>query len=181
MSFAPLTDLPQDGGNIDALVQLIYRSVSTTRVTSALEMSDILAEARARNAQLGVTGVLTAVDGQFVQIIEGPEAGINLLLAKLMLDRRHTAVRVLQRRQIAERDFGEWEMVSPRLAGFEAAQIALLLSVQADEIDQYAPVFKAAILRQDAVLEGMESPASIDQGPSSPSHAAVSDVTDKDA
>lgn len=61
MSFAPLPGLPQDGGEDGHLVQLIYRSVSTTRVASALEMSDILAEARVRNAQLGVTGVLTAV------------------------------------------------------------------------------------------------------------------------
>ena len=54
------------------LEQLIYASVSTPRVTSALQMSDILAVARPCNAKDGITGALTATRGRFVQIIEGP-------------------------------------------------------------------------------------------------------------
>lgn len=160
MSFGNIPGLPQDGGDDSPLIQLVYRSVSTRGAASALQMSDILAQARPRNAQLGITGVLTAVDGQFVQIIEGPEAGIDILLAKLALDPRHTAMWVLERRPIGERAFGDWEMVSPRLAGLEAAQVALLLSVEAEEIDQFVPVLKEGIRRQEAVLEGSESPAS---------------------
>lgn len=97
-----------------------------------------------------------------------------------MLDRGHTALRVLQRRQVTERDFGDWEMVSPRLAGLEAAQVALLLSAGAEEIDQFAPLLKAAIRRQDAVLEGAESPVSIDARLQSRGYARASDATDAD-
>ena len=162
MSFADLPGLPERGGDDEPVTQLIYRSVSTRGVASALHMSDILAEARSRNAELGVTGVLTAVDGQFIQIIEAPQASVDTLLASLSLDPRHTAIQVLERRQVSGRAFGDWEMVSPRLAGLEAAQISLLLSSEVEEIDQYIPVFKEAIWRQNAVLAGVESPTSPD-------------------
>ena len=162
MKFADLPGLPERGGDDEPVTQLIYRSVSTRGVASALHMSDILAEARSRNAELGVTGVLTAVDGQFIQIIEAPQASVDTLLASLSLDPRHTAIQVLERRQVSGRAFGDWEMVSPRLAGLEAAQISLLLSSEAEDIDQYIPVFKEAIRRQNAVLAGVESPTSPD-------------------
>jgi hypothetical protein len=143
------------------LAQLIYRSTSVTGAASALQMSDILAQARPRNAQLGVTGVLTAVGGEFVQIIEGPKAGVTALLASLVLDPRHRHVRVLERRRVDRRAFGDWEMVSPRLAALEASQIALLLSADVTEIATYIPLLQRAIVHQDAVLEGLESPVSM--------------------
>lgn len=147
-----------------SLAQLIYRSTSVTGAASALQMSDILAQARPRNARLGVTGVLTAIEGEFVQIIEGPEAGITALLASLELDRRHRHLRVLERRYVETRAFGDWEMVSPRLAPLEASQVALLLSADVTEIATYIPLLQHAIAHQDAVLEGVASPVSMREG-----------------
>ena len=128
-------------------------------MASGLQMSDILAEARPRNAELGVTGVLTAVNGAFVQIIEGPAGGIDALMAKLRRDRRHTDLKVLNQRAVMGRDFADWDMVSPRLAAAEAGKIAALLDGGSSNLDEYIAVLRQAILRQDAVLEGLESPA----------------------
>lgn len=142
------------------LVQLIYQSKSTSGVTSALQMSDILAVARPRNARLGVTGVLTAVDGLFVQIIEGPETGIEALMGSLRRDPRHADLEVLDRRIVTTRAFEDWDMASPRLACLEVAQIAMLLSGGACDLETLTPVFRNAIARQDAVIEGRASPTS---------------------
>ena len=120
-------------------------------------MSDILNEARLANARDGVTGVLTAVDGRFVQIIEGPEAALDRLLAKLLRDPRHTDLTVLDRRATARRCFGDWDMVSPRLAARELALLALLLEDPEAGIDAYAEVLARAVAEQDAVLEGRRS------------------------
>ena len=139
-----------------ALAQLVYRSTSVTGVTSALEMSDILAEARPRNAQLGITGILTAVDGMFVQLIEGPVASIESLLIRLGQDRRHTDIEVVDRRLIDDRAFGDWDMVSPRFAPAELTALANLLSTGAPALDDLIEVLSRALKRQEAVLEGRD-------------------------
>lgn len=158
MTFENLPGLPRGGSGEGAIAQLIYRSVSTRAASSALEMSDILAEARQRNADLGISGVLTVVDGQFLQVIEGPTTSIDLLIGLLERDPRHTALQVMERRVVAERAFGDWEMISPRLARKEAAQLSQLLQTGSTELALYIPLLEAAIRRQDAVLEGVESP-----------------------
>ncbi len=120
-------------------------------------MSDILNEARLGNARDGVTGVLTAVQGRFVQIIEGPEAALERLMAKLLRDPRHTALSVLERRRTARRFFGDWDMVSPRLAPRELSLLALLLEDAASGLDAYAAILTRAVAEQDAMLEGRRS------------------------
>lgn len=153
MSVESLKLRPHDDAGPDALVQLLYRSVSVHGVSSALQMSDILAQARPRNAQLGITGALTAINGDFLQVIEGPRTSIDALLASLERDPRHTNLRVMQRRLIPSRSFGDWDMVSPKLIGLDIAQLALLLSVDAHDLDQYIPFLLEAIRRQQAMTD----------------------------
>jgi hypothetical protein len=121
--------------------------------------------------------VLTVVDGEFLQVIEGPKASIDLLVGLLERDPRHTAMHVLERRVVAERAFGDWEMVSPRLAQSEAAQLSQLLQTGSTEIARYIPLLEAAIGRQDAVLEGVESPGE----PQGPAGAAPQEVQGSDS
>ena len=141
-----------------ALAQLVYRSTSVSGVTSALEMSDILAEARPRNALLGITGVLTAVDGMFVQLIEGPVPSIDGLLVRLGEDRRHTDLQVMDRRLTHDRAFADWDMVSPRFAPTEITALSKLLSSGAPAIDDVVEILTLAVKRQDAILEGRNRP-----------------------
>ncbi|CAN5324249.1 hypothetical protein BH09PSE1_BH09PSE1_08630 [soil metagenome] len=138
--------------------QLVYRSVSLVGARSGLQMSDILAEARPRNAAAGVTGALTVVDGHFVQIIEGPEGALDDLVARLVRDRRHRDLRVLDRRKAKTRTFGDWDMVSPRLVPTEAQEIRLLLEQDRSSLSDFIPVLIRAVGRPDAVLEGIETP-----------------------
>lgn len=136
------------------LEQLVYASVSTPRVTSALQMSDILAVARQRNSRDGVTGALTAADGRFIQIIEGPTLALDDLMTRLDADSRHRAIEVLDRRAVPGRAFAGWDMVSPRLVFDETVALGELLGRADATLDDYIAVFTRALQRQDALLGG---------------------------
>ncbi|MES2861301.1 MAG: BLUF domain-containing protein [Pseudomonadota bacterium] len=153
---SPLWTEPQGAGA--PVDQLLYRSLSRDGAESALKMSDILAEARPANARNGITGVLTAVNGRFVQIVEGSSAALDGLLAKLLRDPRHSDLVVIERRASRSRLFSDWDMVSPRLAPNELSLLALLLEDERAGIDAFAGVLSRAVAQQEAVLEGRCSP-----------------------
>lgn len=89
--------------------QIIYTSVAAPDLDAG-EVFKILAEARERNRDRDITGMLVIVDGRFFQAIEGPEANIARLMTSLKADRRHESIRVLRRRPIAQRQFPDWSM-----------------------------------------------------------------------
>ena len=142
--------MSEAGGGLE---QLIYISVAEGPAESAMQMSDILDEARPNNARDGVTGALTAVDGRFLQIIEGPPAKLDDLLDRLEKDARHRDLQILERRQVLGRDFPGWDMVSPRLMAAEVNKLAVLLDEDRRDIDAYVPVFREALARQAAALD----------------------------
>lgn len=83
---------------------LLYRSRARPGLLAS-DLNDIIAAAEARNAAVGVTGLLLygrmeaipGVPGEFVQWLEGPEAAVEGLFADIEGDRRHTNVEVLAR------------------------------------------------------------------------------------
>jgi hypothetical protein len=150
-----LTPAPSSKPGASAPVrQLLYRSRSVNGAESVLQMSDILAQARPANARDGITGVLTAVNGSFVQIIEGGERVIDGLMARLLRDPRHADLVVLDQRTVASRWFADWDMVSPRLAADELSVLALLLQDEGARLSDYASLLGRAVARQEAALEG---------------------------
>lgn len=91
------------------MLQIIYASAAT-RTMSAADLRDILKTARARNAAVGVTGVLVYDDGSFLQVLEGPEMAVTALVERIKADPRHDHFRLLSRKDIQAREFGEWSM-----------------------------------------------------------------------
>ncbi len=101
------------------------------------ELMSILAVARARNAEAGVTGALIFTEERFVQILEGEKAEVDEIFGSIKRDRRHSAVTVLAIQEKPLRHFGAWSMAfvgrSPqarayywyftRRTGFEWARI----------------------------------------------------------
>ena len=133
--------------------QLVYVSRSVRSVNSAIGMSDILAEARPNNARDGITGCLTAIDGRFVQVIEGEPDKLDDLVNRLLRDERHTDLRVLERRTVTERAFPQWDMLSPVLV---TAEIDDLRSLMRDDsrgaLDDFIGPLQTALARQSEVL-----------------------------
>jgi hypothetical protein len=97
----------------DAASPPLFSSVYTSVATAPLDdagLSDILTASRKNNSKVDVTGILLHRDGRFIQFLEGPEAAVRTVLARIEADPRHDKVRVLLEDTIATRQFAEWTM-----------------------------------------------------------------------
>jgi Sensors of blue-light using FAD len=91
------------------LERLLYRSKATNTLGS-LHLFNMLSEARAKNASMGITGHLLYTEEVFVQCIEGPPASVAALWETLHLDDRHYDLELLARGPVQERRYSEWSM-----------------------------------------------------------------------
>lgn len=74
------------------------------------ELADLLAGARLRNEQYGITGLLVYNAGYFAQVLEGPVAAMRPLLANIAKDPRHAEYQLVSEGYIDERYFEGWAM-----------------------------------------------------------------------
>ncbi len=91
------------------LIHLIYCS-SAKHAFSRSELSVLLINARRKNAQRGITGILLYSDGSFFQVLEGERDNVDMLFKIISGDERHKNVTVIIRESIAKRAFGDWTM-----------------------------------------------------------------------
>lgn len=89
--------------------RLIYRSQPFGFDTAML--AGILAAARRNNPQWGITGALICRHDVYLQLIEGPSDAIAKLYARIMIDDRHTDVRLLLEEEMDTRLFPAWSML----------------------------------------------------------------------
>lgn len=89
------------------------------------EVEQIVDISKRNNAALGVTGLLLAHEGFFIQALEGSHATISDLVACIAEDPRNTDLKVLMIEPITIRLFGRWSMhagrrpAEPSSAGFD--------------------------------------------------------------
>ncbi len=95
--------------NSEKLTHLIYCSAATPQFNLG-DLKAILQIARSNNAQESVTGMLLCTSGSFFQVLEGDEATVTKLFARLSLDPRHRDVTKIIHEPIARRSFGDWTM-----------------------------------------------------------------------
>lgn len=93
----------------EKLTHLIYSSAATPEFNPA-DLKTILQSARSKNAQQSVTGMLLYTSGSFFQVLEGDEARLTELFARISLDPRHRNVTKIIHEPIAQRSFGDWTM-----------------------------------------------------------------------
>ena len=58
----------------------------------------------------GITGALMLYDDWFAQVLEGPQAAVEALYAKIKVDKRHDSVRLNEAGPTTKRLFGKWAM-----------------------------------------------------------------------
>ncbi|MDQ3005260.1 MAG: BLUF domain-containing protein [Chloroflexota bacterium] len=95
--------------NPEKLTHLIYTSAAIPNLDHS-ELKTILLVARGNNAQLSVTGMLLYISRSFFQVLEGDEATLAELFARISLDPRHGNVTRIIHEPIAQRAFGDWTM-----------------------------------------------------------------------
>ncbi len=94
------------------LVRLIYASrAAATPKNLNEQVRHIIDSAQARNADLGVTGVLCMHERNFVQVLEGDRAAVNRVYTSITRDQRHEEITLLSYGPIDERRFAHWSMV----------------------------------------------------------------------
>ena len=96
------------------MLELLYASNATERVSEAV-LDALLTECRRRNPQIDITGILLYQDGNFIQVLEGEQAAVMQLFAKIERDPRHHGMLVLSERDIEQRSFPGWSMGFRRL------------------------------------------------------------------
>lgn len=108
------------------MLQIVY--ISTSREAPTAQALDaILTASRRNNAKAGVTGLLLSGGRRFLQVLEGPEAEVKAAFDRIAADPRHFAIVQLSRREVKERQFGDWAMAYN--AGGEAGESADLRDV----------------------------------------------------
>jgi hypothetical protein len=87
------------------------------------ELLALMNECRTRNAQHGVTGMLLYKGGNFMQALEGDEADVQAVYAKIARDPRHTGLIVVDEGHHDLRQFPDWAMGFENLDAIEAAAV----------------------------------------------------------
>lgn len=89
----------------------LYASNSVIPEEQALKEVDRIVEvSRPRNAELNVTGALLFTGQRFVQLLEGPTAGVSALQASIFRDGRHKDIITIDNRDVATRMFSNWSL-----------------------------------------------------------------------
>lgn len=103
----------------DPVRRLIYFSTASWMMAE-VELDELLAECRAINQRLAVTGFLLYGDGSFMQLLEGPPEAVGLVYGRLLLDERHQDVIKMADSIVEARNFSDWFMAYVRLRESEA-------------------------------------------------------------
>ncbi len=88
---------------------LVYQSCATVPFGD-LQLAKLLTQSRAFNSAHSLTGVLLYSEGQVVQLLEGSEANVRAVFARIVHDPRHTHIIKLADGAATHRLFGQWSM-----------------------------------------------------------------------
>lgn len=93
------------------LYRLVYVSRSQLAEFSRVaELEKMLASARRLNQQNDVTGFLLATPSAFAQVLEGSRENVAEAYGRILLDPRHSEIRLMTEDPIATRSFSQWSM-----------------------------------------------------------------------
>jgi hypothetical protein len=110
--------------------RLLYVSESRIDETESRSVvSQIVAHAQVKNAQLGLTGALIFTGDHFAQVLEGSPDAIQIVMAYIHNDPRHANVVIADMTPINSRAFPDWQMAYQGPSQFVSRHVARLLHV----------------------------------------------------
>ncbi|WP_260580749.1 BLUF domain-containing protein [Sphingopyxis sp. PET50] len=92
------------------MLSVIYVSVADPDLGPA-DIASMVAGAQANNARDGLTGALIYNGQNFMQLLEGPVAGVEACLARIRADLRHHGMIEVRRRLVDVREFADFSML----------------------------------------------------------------------
>lgn len=117
------------------MLSVVYRSAATPGLADS-DVEQLLAAARAKNRREGVTGMLLAENGRFLQALEGPEVVVRGLLTAIEADPRHEHMRILTHETVPARRFGDWAMAHGHIGEMESMPLAQYVEALMDARDE---------------------------------------------
>lgn len=135
------------------LVRLLYASRTTAAPKQTV--AQILAAARSKNLQQGLTGVLVCGQSVFLHVLEGNRRAVSQLYGQIQRDPRHTDIELLALHDITERRFGAWALGVVNVAQINKS--TFLKYSERPELDPYSMPGTASL----ALLEDLVATASI--------------------
>jgi hypothetical protein len=135
------------------LVRLLYASRAQSVSSETIEA--ILAQSRAKNPQLGITGILCHGGDFFMQVLEGGRDTVNALYNQIVRDPRHNHVVLLHYEEVAERRFSGWTMGQVNMARINPSTV--LKYSELPTLDPFAAPGRASM----ALLEELIATAAI--------------------
>lgn len=124
--------------------QVIYRSQPFGYDSSTL--AGILLHARRNNRMNDVTGALICRRDMYIQLIEGPDEAIDALYDRIIVDDRHTEVRLESSLQVDKRMFPNWAMLDDTAPSMTFSQS----EVKAGAVEQASPETLLAMFQRIA-------------------------------
>lgn len=100
--------------SLSMIHQLVYSSTATQEFWPD-DLFNLVEVARKKNALRAVTGMLLYHEGEFLQLLEGPEREVKSVFELVKRDRRHRGVKVVFSAPASERQFPDWTMGFERL------------------------------------------------------------------
>ena len=98
--------------------------VSTeTRPMRGPDLAGLLETAREFNSAHDVSGLLLYRKGSFLQVLEGREEDVGLVLERIRSDPRHQDIKVLFEEPLEAREFADWRMAFVDLDGVDVASL----------------------------------------------------------
>lgn len=104
------------------MIRLIYVS-SASRLMSEEDLIHLLNQARSRNEEHKVTGMLLYAGGNFMQVLEGEEKDVEEIYSTILNDERNKGNIVIEKENIKNRDFPDWSMGFKNLTNHKKAAI----------------------------------------------------------
>ena len=135
-----------------SIEQLVYISRSSQPLTSPLDVADILEQASRNNPFLDLTGVLTWRGDTFVQLLEGPPEALDVMMARLLFDPRHSDIDILSRETVSERTFPEWALVFPMFTPRTGADLTKMLQQERRALPVWRKVLQRMAREQARAL-----------------------------
>ncbi len=107
---------------LPSMFHLVYTSTAV-RMFSDRELFEMLLLYREKNARLNITGLLLYKAASFMQALEGDEAIVRDLYAKISEDPLHYNVTTIVTITVPERQFPDWSMGFKNLGDEDGASI----------------------------------------------------------
>ncbi|MEO0435397.1 MAG: BLUF domain-containing protein [Pseudomonadota bacterium] len=81
------------------------------------DLLQLLVDARSKNGDMEITGLLLHRGDSFFQIIEGQQTSVQKLFNRIRNDDRHHRVEIVAEGPIGEREYADWQMAFVELDG----------------------------------------------------------------